>query len=169
MTIYRAYKVATWTVIGLMVASVAFCLFSVTGCRTVGEFFDGKATVNKTTILLAILVAAGVAGLVTGWIGIALGGGSGLATTWLSTTSSDDPGAFQPPQMPWYLDPWVFIRPILTWFGIAVGLGLIFNRSRQQTVRFLKDTLSGHPIVGARRFLAAMGWLHSDPISDKKE
>jgi len=34
MTIDRAYGVATYTVIGLMFAAVAFCLFSMTGCAS---------------------------------------------------------------------------------------------------------------------------------------
>jgi hypothetical protein len=163
-------KLAPYFGLAAMFALLAFLMFGMAGCRTFGEFLDGSAHVNKTTILLAVFVAAGIAGLVTGLLGIIGGAGGGAAAVWLSTTDPAARAQLAPPDvgLPWYLDPWSFIRPVLTWLAIAVALGLFFERSRQQTVQFLKDTLTGHPIQGARRFLAAMGWLHSDPVPPKK-
>lgn len=90
MTVDRALKLVNWAVLVLVVGTVLFCAaMMVPGCRTISEFFDGKATVNKSTILLAVLVAAAVGALVTGWFGILAGGGAGTATTWLSATSPD--------------------------------------------------------------------------------
>lgn len=149
---------------------VVVSLVALVGCRTMSEFIDGSTSVNKTTILLAVVVSAGVAGIVTGFVGILAGVGSGTAMTWLSTTQSSDPGAIQAPSLPWYLDPWSFIRPILTWLAIAIAVGLFFERSRQQTVQFIKDVASLHPVRGARRFAASVGWKHSDPVpSDDKQ
>lgn len=88
MTADRALKVMNWSVMALVVGALLLGLACL-GCRTVSEFFDGKATVNKTTILLAVLVAASVGALLAGWMGIALGTGSGTATAWLSATSPD--------------------------------------------------------------------------------
>lgn len=71
--------------------------------------------------------------------------------------------------MPWYLDPMAYARLALNWLVVAVVVGLLFPRSRQQTLAFLRDTVTGHPILGARRFAAGMGWLHSDPVPSKTD
>jgi hypothetical protein len=148
----------------LFIATIFF--ITLASCRTVSEFVDGKITVNKLPVIIAIFVAAVVAALVAGWMGVALGGASGMATTLLSTTSPEGHPVFEIPPAPWYFDPFAYLRAALTWLGIAIVVGLAFERSRQQTFAFLRDLFSfpPHPIWALRRFFAAMGWLHSDPV-----
>lgn len=163
----RALMWTTRIVLGLVVVALLVALYGLAGCRSISEAVDGKATVNKSTILLGVGAAATVPALLPGWIGALAGAAVGIAITWLSATASDQQAVAGAVQAPWYFDPMQYVHAALTWLAIAVGLGLLFQRSRSQTLQFLKEALTGHPIVGARRFLAAMGWLHSDPIPDK--
>lgn len=69
--------------------------------------------------------------------------------------------------IPWYLDPWAYLRAALDWLIVAVAVGLLWKRSRKQTLHALKELVTGHPILAGRRFLAGLGFLHSDPVPDK--
>lgn len=118
MSADRACRVLTVAVLILVVGAVAVGIVGLTGCRTVSEFFDGKATVNKTTILLAVFIAAGIGALVAGWVGILAGGGAGTATTWLSATAPDG-SALPPPHIP------TFLESLLGFLGTTAGLVIV--------------------------------------------
>lgn len=106
-----------WVFLGVVV--VALCFFA-SSCRTVNEFFDGKATVNKTTILLAILVASAVGAIVTGWFGVLAGGGAGTATTWLSATSPE-----ATPLAPPHIHIPTFWESLVGFLGTTAGLAIV--------------------------------------------
>lgn len=71
--------------------------------------------------------------------------------------------------LPWYIDPSQWVRLGLSWLAVAVVLGLLWPRSRQQTIAALGELFSipPHPIRAGRRFLAGLGFLHSDPVPPK--
>jgi hypothetical protein len=165
-----------WTLWGVLVLGVLMILWGLsTGCQAILSGADRvwePLTENGFRAILAlgvgfllwIFIPAGeVARVLVALFGVFL---VQEATTPATVTVHDHPGSM----IPWYLDPSAWIRTALSWIAVAVVLGLLWPRSRQQTIAALGELLSfpPHPIRAGRRFLAGLGFLHSDPVPSKK-
>lgn len=159
----------------LFVLVVALLAFAWSGCASMQAGLD-RVTAPLTENGFRAILALGVGFLL--WVFIPAGEIARVlvalfgvyivqeATTPAATTVHDAPGSM----IPWYLDPSAWIRPVLSWAVVAIVLGLLWPRSRQQTLAALRELLSfpPHPIRAGRRFLAGLGFLHSDPVPSKK-
>lgn len=164
-----------WRLLAVLAVGVALIVIGLTSCQSL---IDGAAAVVEplaknttraivslgTGLLLWIFVPAGEVARVL----VALFGSFIVheATNDSGSTPQAAPGSM----IPWYLDPSAWIRLVLSWLIVAIVLGLLWPRSRKQTLAALGELLSlpPHPVRAGRRFLAALGLLHSDPVPSKK-